>query len=188
MKKGLSENLKVSSPLLVHTCCADCFLNSMKYLQEENLVDERTEIVSLFYNPNIHPRSEYYERLNALKKVIAGVKDLKIKLVIPDYRPTEYMEMVRDNLQKRCQSCWELRLRYVFQYARENGIKYLTSTLLTSHYQSKDIIMKIVNKINKEYSLEFIEVDDRCNCKNTGFYKQNYCGCCFSLIEKMESK
>ena len=74
---------------LIHTCCADCFLNTIGYLENEGIINNQTEITSFFYNPNIHPRSEYIERLNALKKILS--KD--IKLVIPNYRPTDYSKV-----------------------------------------------------------------------------------------------
>ena len=168
--------------VLIHTCCADCFLNAFKFLKEENYIDDRTEIVSLFYNPNIHPRSEYIERLNAVKKVISK----NTKLIIPDYRPREYMEKVKE--ENRCECCWKLRLEYLFNYARENNIKDISSTLLVSHYQDRDRILEIANRLNKKKKLNFIAVDIQHNEKHVGFYKQNYCGCCFSLTEKFLSK
>lgn len=165
--------------VLIHTCCADCFLNTLNFLKKEKYVDDGSEIISLFYNPNIHPRSEYIERLNAVKKVLSR----NAKLIIPDYRPREYMEKIKK--ENRCECCWKLRLEYLFNYARENNIKNISSTLLASQYQDRDIISDIVDNLNKKKYFNFIIVDGHHNENHIGFYKQNYCGCCFSLTEKL---
>lgn len=181
-----TENL---NQILIHTCCADCFLNAINFLIEKGMIDENTNIISLYFNPNIHPRTEYYARLDALKKVISESKNFKIKLVVPDYKPNDYIQAITSRKQgSRCDSCWELRLRYLFEFAREKGIKDITSTLLTSHYQDKQVINDIAKEIDKDNGFNFIDIDESCNCKHYGFYKQNYCGCCFSLTEKLISK
>jgi predicted adenine nucleotide alpha hydrolase (AANH) superfamily ATPase len=166
--------------ILIHTCCADCFLNSLNYLKEESLINETTEIISFFYNPNIHPISEYRERLNALKKILPK----NIKLIVPDYRPDEYFEKIK-NVNNRCESCWDLRIQKVFEFAKEKEITDVTTTLLVSHYQSRDKILKIGKDYELKYNINFIPMNSSHNCCNKGFYKQNYCGCCFSLVKKM---
>ncbi len=175
--------------ILIHTCCADCFLNTLNYLKEKSLINSETEIVAFFFNPNIHPRAEYLERLNALKKVIEQLDDRNIKLVIPDYKPKEYISMIRGNEKNiklsRCNKCWNLRLEKSFEYAQEIGADTVTTTLLTSHYQNREDIRKIGKDISTKYNIDFLNIDSSCNCHNHGFYKQNYCGCCFSLTEKM---
>ena len=59
--------------LLIHTCCADCLLKMI-----DSLKDESAEIVGYFYNPNIHPRSEYLTRLKAAQKIC---EENEIKLI-----------------------------------------------------------------------------------------------------------
>jgi hypothetical protein len=171
--------------ILIHTCCADCLLNTLKYLRKEDIVNVDSRVVSFFFNPNIHPRSEFLERLNAVKKVL--LKEENVELVIPDYSPKEYFKSI-EGKEERCMGCWELRLRNLFEYAKENGFKDITSTLLVSRYQEREKIKEIAKELNEEYGLNFIDVDSRHNCRNTGFYKQNYCGCCYSLVEKLSTK
>ena len=166
--------------LLIHTCCADCFLNTINYLKEEDIINRETKIISLFYNPNIHPRSEYNERLNALKKILPS----NAKLIVPDYKPKEYFERIKGT-KIRCRGCWDLRIKYLFEYAKKNKIKNISTTLLVSQYQNITEIKKIIDLYNQKYKLNFIEVSKEHNEKHTGFYKQNYCGCCYSLVEKM---
>lgn len=169
--------------ILIHTCCADCFLNTIGYLENEGIINNQTEITSFFYNPNIHPRSEYIERLNALKKILS--KD--IKLVVPDYRPTDYFKSI-EGKKERCIGCWEVRLKRLFEYAKDNNIYNVTSTLLVSLYQERSKITDISKRLNREYGLNFVNIDSKHNCKHKGFYKQNFCGCCYSLLEKMTKK
>ena len=85
----------------------------------------------------------------------------------------------------RCHICWHLRLENLFNYAKEKKIENATTTLLTSHYQERDTILKIAKDLNKKYNLNFIEIDSTSNITYC-FYKQNYCGCCF-ITEKMVS-
>jgi epoxyqueuosine reductase len=183
MDKEFLNTSKVINYIVVHTCCADCLLNTVNYLQENNLISSEKDIISLYYNPNIHPRSEFLERLNAIKSILPK----ESKLIVPNYKPREYVERIRDKRSKpdRCKVCWNLRLKFLFDYAKENDIKVVTTTLLTSKYQDREKIIKIGKEFEKEYGIKFLEIDSKENCKHVGFYKQNYCGCCFSLLEKL---
>jgi predicted adenine nucleotide alpha hydrolase (AANH) superfamily ATPase len=152
------------------------------------IIDKDTSVICYFYNPNIHPRSEYYERLNALKKVLATIKKKNIRLVIPDYKPSEYMQEVKGSIDLRCKICWQLRLEQSFKYAQENNIFDVTSTMLTSNYLNRGEIIDIGQSLQQKFNINLIPLNNSCNCSHHGFYKQNYCGCCFSLTEKMVCK
>lgn len=174
--------------ILIHTCCADCLLNTVKNLKKAGHITSKSNIALLFYNPNIHPRSEYLERLNAVKKILPKVQEYaNTKLTIPNYSPKEYFAQILPkgtDEATRCVFCWQMRLKNLFEYAKKNGFEYVTTTLLTSHYQDRDKILQIAHALAKEYGIALLEVDHLCNEKHSGFYKQNYCGCCFSLTEK----
>ncbi|MDD4382103.1 MAG: epoxyqueuosine reductase QueH [Candidatus Dojkabacteria bacterium] len=167
---------------LIHTCCADCLLTCIRGLDIAP-----SDIYIYFYNPNIHPKSEYNERLKALKLVLEKYSLKDAKLIIPDYKPKEYFEAIPKS-KKRCVHCWELRLKNTFEYAAVNNIEAVTTTLLSSHYQNKKVIENIGNDLSREYNIKFIIPKIKNNTINKGFYKQNYCGCCYSLIEKMNEK
>ena len=62
--------------LLLHTCCAPCSVYCIKALREEGI-----EPALFWYNPNIHPYSEYKARRDCLKKY-AELK--KVKLIVED--------------------------------------------------------------------------------------------------------
>lgn len=179
--------------ILIHACCADCSLKLLDLIKSE--IGLKNENITLFFfNPNIYPRSEYFERLNALKKMF---KETGIKIIIPDYEPSSYFTsfnfktsevfFIEKNI--RCPICWHLRLFETFNYAKEYGYKIVSTTLLTSTYQKREEVVKIGNTLAKDYELNFfIPKKVNSEIKTSGFYKQNYCGCLFSLNEKTKSK
>ena len=174
--------------VLVHTCCADCLLKMV-----DSLKDEPMEAVGYFYNPNIHPRSEYLARLKAAQKIC---EENKIKLIVPDWSPKEWFNSVKPTLPSikkedrvRCEECWKLRLKKMFEYAKKNGFEVISSTLITSHYQNRKKIIEIGKNLEKEFGIKFlIPKKVSSDLKTTGFYKQNYCGCGYSLVESWTSK
>lgn len=177
-----------NSTLLIHTCCADCLLNLLYTLEKEKQISKDTNLVLLFYNPNIHPRTEYMERLNALKQIIEqGKIAQKVKLVIPEYRPKEYFESIAQE-QKRCIGCWKVRMKYLLDYAEANDISCVSSTLLSSHYQDSEMIEAIACSLKKSHQEIIVPKQEYEHLKTGGFYKQNFCGCCFSLTERLSEK
>ena len=123
-----------------------------------------------------------------------------LKLIIPDWRPGEYFEAqnpskspfdLKGDLQKpnTCVKCWNLRLDRSAKYAKENGFEAFSSTLLTSEYQNTEIIKQIGKEVAKKYNIEFLIPKNICKKLDTnGFYKQVFCGCCYSLVERFEEK
>ena len=183
--------------MLIHTCCADCLLKLV-----ENLDHQKASI--FFYNPNIYPREEYMARLTAIKKIN---QNLGLKLIVPSYKPQDYFSnftRVKDSVnnfscenndlklikkENRCPKCWHQRLNETFKYAKKNGFKTVTSTLLSSCYQDQEKIKKIALKLAKDYDIDFYipqKIDH--HKKTCGFYKQNFCGCLYSLVEKTQEK
>lgn len=168
--------------LLIHACCADCLLKMVESIKSEKRFEE---IEVYYYNPNIHPRSEYQSRLKAMQLMI---KDLK--LIIPDWKPSEYFEVIKNKEKgKRCIDCWKLRLEETAKFAKKNGFEAFSSTLLTSEYQNSEMIEQIGKEISKKYKIEFLIPKNVCKKLETkGFYKQVFCGCCYSLMERFEEK
>ena len=182
--------------LLIHACCADCLLKMVESIKEENRF---SEIGVYYYNPNIHPRSEYQSRLKAMQLII---KDLK--LIIPDWRPSEWFKVLNLSVDKstsplnkgrslkkgvRCEKCWKLRLEKTAEYAKKNGFEAFSSTLITSEYQNSEKIKEIGKEIAKKHNIQFIIPNNICKKLETkGFYKQVFCGCCYSLTERFEEK
>lgn len=169
--------------LLIHACCADCLLHLLETLKTND-----ADVGVYFYNPNIHPQSEYFARLFALKKVLAN---MPYKLIVPHWKPSEYFDAIGKNCEKKisCPNCWHLRLKSAFNYAKENNYEAVATTMLTSHYLDREKIARMGQKLAKQYGLKFIVPEKRdSDLKTRGFYKQNYCGCIFSLNERFGEK
>lgn len=189
--------------LLLHGCCTDCTLKFIESIKEENELDQFSVY---YYNPNIHPRSEYQSRLKAMQLMI---ENEEVKLIIPDWRPVEYFEGTNPsalrappsskedlrtyrgalNKAERCIRCWELRLENTAKFAKENGFTHFSSTLITSQYQNSEKVIEIGERVAKKYEIEFYVPKLICTDLETkGFYKQIFCGCCYSLVERFEEK
>ena len=167
--------------LLIHACCADCVLKFLESKSEKKW----EEMAVYYYNPNIQPRSEYLSRLKAIQKVL---ENKEVKLIIPDWSPREYFEVVKTE-KGRCVKCWNLRLGKTAEYAKKNGFEYFSSTLVTSQYQNRKMIEVIANKLAAEKEVKFfVPKKVCCDLKTAGFYKQFYCGCVYSLKERFEEK
>jgi len=187
--------------MLIHVCCADCFLKLYKTLNSE----QKESLELLFYNPNIYPREEYVARLNAIKKIVKEF-DQRIKIIVPDYQPQTYFNNLKKakleestvntclaipDKKTRCPICWLERLEFLFKIAKDNKFSEVSSTLLSSSYQDVKTIVKIARALENKYQIEFYLPDlNEINHqeKTCGFYKQNYCGCLYSLIEKSREK
>lgn len=161
--------------LLLHLCCADCGLKMLEEMSQE------AEVTVYYYNPNIHPRAEYLARLAAVQRMI------KTKIIVPDWRPGEYFKDV--DVKNRCIDCWKLRLERTAAFAKDNGFEQFSSTLLASQYQNRDKISAIGEQLSIKYGIEFWKPKKiNCELRTSGFYKQFFCGCVYSLRERFEEK
>jgi epoxyqueuosine reductase len=166
--------------LLLHACCADCVLKFLESAKEKKF----DEINVYYYNPNIHPRSEYQSRLAAIQQVLPKT----VKLIIPDWRPQDYFSVVK-NPDDRCSFCWRLRLSKTAEYAVKNNYSHFSSTLLTSHYQDQNIIKNVGVSLAETHKVSFYIPKNICSdLETSGFYKQFFCGCVYSLEERFEEK
>ena len=167
--------------LLLHTCCAPCSVYCIETLRKEGI-----EPTLYWYNPNIHPYTEYKARRDCL---IEYAKKINIKLIIEDeYGLQDFCKNTINNLQSRCADyCYPIRLRKTFEYAKENGYDAVSTTLLYSIYQKHDFIKNYCEKLSNEFGIEFLYRDFRVGfwvghekAKEAGLYMQKYCGCIFS--------
>ena len=174
--------------LLLHTCCAPCSVYCVKTLRKEGI-----EPTLFWYNPNIHPYSEYILRRDCLKEY---AKTKNLTLIIEDeYGLNDFICHVNKNttpdLTKRCETyCYPLRLRKAFEYAKENGYDAISTTLLYSIYQKHDFIAELMEKLSEEFGIKFLYRDFRegwregqDEARKAGLYMQKYCGCVYSEEE-----
>ncbi|MBR5621057.1 epoxyqueuosine reductase QueH [Candidatus Saccharibacteria bacterium] len=188
--------------LLLHTCCAPCSVYCIKTLRAEGI-----EPTLFWYNPNIHPYSEYKARRDCLESY---AESKKVELILDDaYGLDDFVCGILKNanaknsevdpkdfeeaMLMRCQNyCYPKRLRKVFEYAKEHGYDTVSTTLLYSIYQQHDIIKDLMESLSREFKIDFLYRDFRegwregqDEARAAGLYMQKYCGCVFSEEESM---
>ncbi len=182
--------------MLVHICCAVDSHYFLERIQEEY---PNEELVGYFYDPNIHPYSEY--RLRYLD-VEYSCKKLGIKLIEGAYNLEEWLKKVKgmEHLPEkgdRCTVCYDDRLETTVKKAQELGHDKFTSTLLISPKKSQDKLEKIGGYLQENTGVEFIFRDYRSGSggqiqgekvKENSLYRQNYCGCLFGLSAQREQQ
>lgn len=167
--------------LLMHTCCAPCSVYCIDELRKNGI-----EPTLYWYNPNIHPYTEYVKRKDCLKEYS---KKINVKAIFEDeYGLDVFCKNVVENINARCVNyCYPVRLRKTFEYAKANGYDTVTTTLLYSIYQKHDFIKKLMEDLSKEFEINFLYIDFRKGfwqghqkAIEQGLYMQKYCGCIFS--------
>jgi len=170
--------------LLLHICCAPCANMPIDSLRAEGF-----DLTGFWYNPNIHPFTEYRARRNT-------VREYAEKIALPmieqnDYGLRPFVRAVADDIPNRCVKCYEMRLRRAAETAAENGFGGFTSSLFISPYQKHDLMREVAERAAADFGVEFVYRDFRpmfregqARARELGFYIQKYCGCVFSEEER----
>lgn len=171
--------------VLMHVCCAPCSVSCIEMLQNQKINFEM-----FWYNPNIHPYTEYKKRMETLGEYTTK---LNIKLHLKDeYGLEDFVKESSTNLEDRCgRVCYYMRLNETAKKAKELNFKKFTTTLLVSPYQNREKLIEVGNEIAKQYGLEFIAPnfhekfwEGQRKARELGLYMQKYCGCIFSEAER----
>ena len=179
--------------LLLHVCCGPCSSYVLEYLSNY------FEIAILFYNPNIYPKEEYIRRKEEMEEFVSKAYP-NTKYIILDYNEKEFYDAVRGyehlgERSERCFKCYELRLKKTVEYAKENGYDYFTTSLSISPYKVSSKLNEIGSNLEKEYGINYLYSDFK---KKNGYkrsieisreynmYRQEYCGCVYSKVEREE--
>ena len=169
---------------LLHICCAPCANMPIEVLRSDKL-----EVTGFWYNPNIHPFTEYRARRNCLRNYAATI-ELPI-IEKNDYALRPFIREVAGDIANRCGKCYEMRLFETARTARELGFDSFTSSLFISPYQNHDLMAETARRAAKEYGVEFLYRDFRpyfkagqAFAREHDFYMQKYCGCVFSEEER----
>ncbi len=181
--------------MLVHICCSVDSHFFLQRLQKEYGKD----LVGYFYDPNIHPYSEYRLRLLDVQR---SCQKLGIPLIEGEYDYESWLKAVR-GLEKepekgaRCMVCFDKRLKNAAQKAKELGIERYTTTLLVSPLKSQEQLKKSAAEVDRELGTKFVFVDYRSGggtqeqarvTKEEQLYRQDYCGCIFGLSMQREAQ
>jgi predicted adenine nucleotide alpha hydrolase (AANH) superfamily ATPase len=153
------------------------------------LKEQGFDVVTFFFNPNIHPYTEFRNRLMSMQQFIRnrGITGF----FYTGYPLEKFLRVQLAQQESRCEGCYEIRLTAAANKAREEGIRLFSTTLLVSPYQKHDLIRDVGKSVQKATSVEFVYLDWRPRWKETrtisreeGLYLQKYCGCIFSEKER----
>ncbi|MBR1386474.1 MAG: epoxyqueuosine reductase QueH [Bacilli bacterium] len=181
--------------LLLHVCCAPCSSYVLEYL------NKYFDITVFYYNPNISSIDEYNKRLKEEERFVKEYPfKNEIKVVRGSYENERFEEMIK-GLEKekeggpRCFKCYRLRLLESAKYAKEHNFDYFTTTLTISPYKNATVLNEIGHDLEKLYNIKYLYSDFK---KKNGYkrsielsheynlYRQDYCGCTYSIRNKIE--
>ena len=183
---------KVKPKLLLHACCGPCSSYVIEYLSKY------FDITIYYYNPNTYPETEYLRRLDELNKFINKFDD-SVKVVEEYYDPSEFYTTIKGlehlgERSERCYKCYNLRMKKSAIYAKENCYDYFTTTLSISPYKDAKWINEIGGSLENKLDVKFLYSDFK---KKNGYkrsielsrefdlYRQDYCGCVYSVRDKI---
>lgn len=195
LKKYLQVNTNSTSlkTLLIHSCCGPCSSTVLERLAKT------FNITIFFYNPNIDTYEEFEKRYEEQKRLILEL-GLNIKVIKGKYDENAFLNAVKglENLGERtirCYNCYYERLYASAIYAKENNFDYFTTTLSISPYKNSNWINEIGLNLEKEFGINFLysnfKLEDGYKrsielSKIHDLYRQDYCGCKFSKLERDE--
>jgi epoxyqueuosine reductase len=170
--------------VLIHICCAHCGAYTVKYWRHQGY-----EPTGFWYNPNIHPYTEHQSRREAVEKL---AQQTNIPLVISEgYDMPEYFRRVAGQETERCGHCFDIRLSKTAAAAKEKGFDGFTTTLLISPHQKHELIKETGDRVAGETGVPFFYADlrkrysdSRHITKPMDLYRQQYCGCIYSEVER----
>jgi predicted adenine nucleotide alpha hydrolase (AANH) superfamily ATPase len=178
-----------TTSLLIHACCAPCISHVYELFARSH------DVSVCFYNPNIAPRAEYERRLAELERFSA---QRGFPLVTGGYDARAWTLRVKryrflGERSERCRECIAMRLEGAFQAAAERGIRAVTTSLSVSPHKDAGMINGIGRSLSARFGATFIEGDFKkadgyrnsvALSRAFGFYRQNYCGCVYSRLER----
>ena len=184
------KEVESAKPLLgLHVCCGPCATVAIERLLP------RFRLVCIWYNPNIYPPEEYQRRLaNAIRACESF--GLRLQQLSTSHRA--WLEAVRgleDAVEgrERCDVCIGLRLRAAAEAAAQAGCEYLCTTLTVGPQKNAEQIHRLGEHIAGQVGLRWLAETFRKKdgfrrsvelSRKLGLYRQDYCGCEFSLRQR----
>lgn len=184
------DTLDSRKRILLHSCCGPCSSYVITFLVKY------FDITVYYYNPNIYPETEYLHRKNEQIRLINLLKnDYNIDYIDTEYDYKEYLNFVNvipfnKEGDKHCYNCYLYRMDKTASVAVENGYDYFTTTLSVSPYKQSDYINEIGQSLEQKYGIKYLYSNFKKQdgykksielSKKYDLYRQNYCGCVYSL-------
>ncbi len=172
--------------LLLHICCAGCGAHISETLKSDY------QVALYFYNPNIFPEDEYNKRLEEAKKI---ADEFWLDLIIGGYGHKGWLKEINGlekepEKGKRCYVCYKLRIEETAKIAKAKDYDFFSTTLTISPHKDAGAISAIGRELARKHNIDFLDKDFKkqegfkksCELsRKLGLYRQNYCGCEFSV-------
>ena len=174
--------------LLLHVCCGPDAAGVVEQLKDE------FELTCFWYDPNIQPKEEYDLRLNAFLKV---TEILKVDAIVGEYDVSNFLNKISGleaspEQGAKCTICYDMRLERSALEAKKLNCDLFSTTLAISPHKVQLKLKQLGENLAKKYEVPYLA---RNFMKEDGFkdsveftlehniYRQDYCGCWFSLHE-----
>lgn len=191
--KSFISKLDYRPKLLLHACCAPCSSHTLMVLKDY------FDITIFYSNDNIYPKSEYDKRLEEISTFVKKISN-DIDVIYDEYNESDFDNAISGleslgEKSKRCYECYKLRLEKTAIKAKELNYDYFTTTLSISPYKVEKWINEIGYMLEDKYQIKYLysnfKKDDGYNdsiklSNEYGLYRQDYCGCKYSLKERDE--
>lgn len=175
--------------LLLHACCGVC----SSYVPER--LKPEFDVTVYFENSNLFPKAEFFKRRDAAQ--IMAQKN-KLPFITAEHSLDDWLKAVRGMVHepeggKRCRTCFAFRLGRTINYAKQNGFDWVATTLSVSRRKNAEVINQIGHDLAEAHGLKFLgrdwkkengELLSQQRAKEAGIYRQDYCGCVYSLTRR----
>lgn len=189
--KKYLNSLEQKPTLLLHSCCAPCSSHTLLLLKNYFSI-------TIFYsNDNIYPIEEFQLRLEEQRKFVKEI-DTDIEVLTESFEPSDFYHQIKGleslgEKSQRCYQCYLLRMEKTAKKALELKYDFFTTTLSISPHKNSDWINEIGYMLEKKYNVKYLYSDFKKDSgyqdsillsKQYGLYRQDYCGCIYSMRER----
>ncbi|MFR7758191.1 MAG: epoxyqueuosine reductase QueH [Christensenellales bacterium] len=180
--------------ILLHSCCGPCSSSVLE------LLSKYFDVTVLWYNPNLYPEAEYDKRLSTQKQLIDAIAQdgVQAKLLVEPWRSEDYFSRIKGlenepEEGRRCLECFKIRLEETARIASERGFEWFCTTLTVSSRKDAVAINAIGREAEAKYGVKWLPSEFKKREGNHrsiilsekyGLYRQEYCGCVFSLVNR----
>lgn len=183
----INKSLKAPR-LLLHVCCGPDAAGVIHQLKEDY------DLTCFWYDPNIQPQQEHDKRLEAFVK-ISEIEN--VPYIIGEYDVNSFYQSIKGleatpEQGAKCSKCYDMRLERAAHEAKSKNFDLYATTLAISPHKVQSKLIAFGELNEARYGIPYYH---RNFMKNDGFkrsvelteehsiYRQDYCGCYFSLQE-----
>ena len=180
--------------ILLHSCCGPCSSSVLE------LLSKYFDVTVLWYNPNLYPEAEYDKRLETQKQLIDAIAEdgVQARLLVEPWRSEDYFSRIKGlenepEEGRRCLECFKIRIEETARIASERGFEWFCTTLTVSSRKDAVAINAIGREAEAKYGVKWLPSEFKKREGNHrsiilsekyGLYRQEYCGCVFSLVNR----